>query len=199
MFILNVVFKFIPVYTSEGIILPWRCSVKNYILIYKRDVLCYDNEKGGDPMHISNKCSIAVHCLIFIHEYGESHKVTSEWMALSSGSNPVTIRNLMSSMKKDGMILVKPGTGGAVLSCPPEEISLYRIWACVEPEALTKMIGIHQSPSPLCPVGQNIKAVLEDSYAKLRSDLEESLRAITLEDILADYHGRAPDNPARTL
>lgn len=29
-------------------------------------------------MHISNKCSIAVHCLIFIYEYGEEKKVTSE-------------------------------------------------------------------------------------------------------------------------
>ena len=26
-------------------------------------------------MHISNKCSIAVHCLIFIYEYGEEKKV----------------------------------------------------------------------------------------------------------------------------
>lgn len=27
-------------------------------------------------MHISNKCSIAVHCLIFIFEYGTEKKVT---------------------------------------------------------------------------------------------------------------------------
>ena len=145
-------------------------------------------------MHISNKCSIAVHCLIFIHEFGRDHKVTSERLALSSGCNPVTIRNLMSDMKKDGMISVKQGTGGAVLSCPPEEISLYRVWNCVEPEGLAKMIGIHQSPSPFCPVGRNIKAVLEDSYTKLRSDLEESLRAISLKDILDDYHRRVPES-----
>ena len=29
-------------------------------------------------MHISNKCSIAIHCLIFIHEYEHETKVTSE-------------------------------------------------------------------------------------------------------------------------
>lgn len=28
-------------------------------------------------MHISNKLSIAVHCLIFIHEYGADNKVGS--------------------------------------------------------------------------------------------------------------------------
>jgi len=55
-------------------------------------------------MHISTKCSIAIHCLIFIYEYGEKEKVTSELLALSTGNNPVTIRNIISGLKKDGMI-----------------------------------------------------------------------------------------------
>lgn len=139
-------------------------------------------------MHISSKCSIAVHCLIFIHEFSEDRKVTSEWMAMSSGANPVTIRNLLSAMKKEGLIQVRPGTGGALLACPPEEITLHRVWTCVEPEGLSKMIGVHANPSPFCPVGRNIHAVLEDSYDQIRSALEEKLKAITLADILADYH-----------
>ena len=56
-------------------------------------------------MHISNKCSIAVHCLIFINEYGEENKVTSELLSLSTGCNPVTIRNIISAMKKDGIAI----------------------------------------------------------------------------------------------
>lgn len=51
-------------------------------------------------MHISNKCSIAVHCLIFIFEYGTEKKVTSELLSLSTGCNPVTIRNILSALKK---------------------------------------------------------------------------------------------------
>lgn len=51
-------------------------------------------------MHLSTKYSIAVHCLIFIYEYGKDKKVTSELLALSTGSNPVTIRNIISSLKK---------------------------------------------------------------------------------------------------
>ena len=57
-------------------------------------------------MHISNKCSIAVHCLIFIFEYGTEKKVTSELLSLSTGCNPVTIRNILSALKKDGIIEV---------------------------------------------------------------------------------------------
>ena len=36
-------------------------------------------------MHISNKCSIAVHCLVFLSEYGEREKVTSELLSCSTG------------------------------------------------------------------------------------------------------------------
>lgn len=139
-------------------------------------------------MHISTKCSVAIHCLIFINEYGEKQKVTSELLALSTGSNPVTIRNLISSLKKDGIISVKFGTGGATLNCPLNEINLYRICKAIEPDFSSKLIGIHPLPSPLCPVGKNIHKVLDCSYRKIQNDLCESLKNITLENIISDYH-----------
>lgn len=51
-------------------------------------------------MHISTKCSVAVHRLIFIFEYGNAKKVTSDLLSLSTGVNPVTIRKIISSLKK---------------------------------------------------------------------------------------------------
>lgn len=139
-------------------------------------------------MHISNKCSIAVHCLIFISEYGEENKVTSELLSLSTGCNPVTIRNIISAMKKDGIIDVKFGTGGARLAVPMQDISLYRICAAVDPKAIDKMISVHSSPSPFCPVGRNIGAVLDRTYGTLKDDLISSMKSITMEQILNDYH-----------
>ena len=139
-------------------------------------------------MHISNKCSIAVHCLIFINEYGEENKVTSELLSLSTGCNPVTIRNIISSMKKDGIIDVKSGTGGARLAAPMKDISLYRICAAVDPKAIDKMISVHSSPSPFCPIGRNIGAVLDRTYDTLKDDLISSMKSITMERILNYYH-----------
>lgn len=139
-------------------------------------------------MQISTKCSVAIHCLIFIYEYGEHQKVTSELLSLSTGVNPVTIRTIFSALKKDGIILVRTGTGGATLNCSPNEISLYRICKAIEPDFTSKLIGIHSLPSPLCPVGRNIRSVLDSSYQKVRDDLDNSLQSITLEDVLADYH-----------
>ena len=138
-------------------------------------------------MHISTKCSVAIHCLVFICEYGEDKKVTSELLSLSTGTNSVTIRNILSSLKKNGIISVKFGTGGATLSYPPDEITLYRIYKAVEPDFISKLIGIHSMPSPLCPVGKNIHTVLENSCNKVQNDLCRSLQSITLEDIITDY------------
>ena len=139
-------------------------------------------------MHISTKCSVAIHCLIFICEYGEKKKVTSELLSLSTGSNSVTIRNILSSLKKDGIISVKFGTGGATLNCPLDEITIYRICKAIEPDFVSKLFGIHSLPSPLCPVGKNIHTVLDCSYQKIQKDLCDSLERITLKDIVSDYH-----------
>ncbi|WP_286081360.1 RrF2 family transcriptional regulator [Parablautia intestinalis] len=138
-------------------------------------------------MHISVKCSVAIHCLIFIYEYGEKQKVTSDLLSLSTGSNPVTIRNIISALKKDGILSVKFGTGGAVLACPLEEITIYRICKAIEPNFISKLFGIHSLPSPLCPIGKNIHNVLDCSYQKIGNDLCNSLESITLKDIISDY------------
>ena len=139
-------------------------------------------------MHISNKCSIAVHCLIFINEYSGDNKVTSELLALSTGCNPVTIRNIISAMKKDGIIDVKFGTGGATLAVPIQDISLYRICVAVDPKAIDKMISVHPAPSPFCPVGRNIGDVLDRTYDTLKENLISTMKSITMEKIVNDYH-----------
>lgn len=139
-------------------------------------------------MHISTKSSIAIHCLIFVCEYGEKKKVTSELLALSTGINPVTIRNIVSALKKEGILSVRFGTGGTTINCPLEEITLYRICKALEPDFLGKLIGIHAAPSPLCPVGKNIHKVLDSSYDKVRENLRDSLQGISMKEIMDRYH-----------
>ena len=139
-------------------------------------------------MYISTKCSVTLHCLLFIYEYGEKTKVTSELLSCSTGVNPVTIRNIMSALKKDGIISVKYGTGGATMNCAPDSINLYRVCKALEPDFLSKLIGVHSAPSSLCPIGLNIHSVLDHSYEKIRDNLKNSLEEITLEKIISDYH-----------
>lgn len=145
-------------------------------------------------MHISSKCSIAVHCLILINEFGKDTRVTSDVLSVSTGINPVTIRGIMSALKKDDIISVKAGTGGAVLCCPTEEISLYRICSAVEPDFLNKLFGVHSMPSPLCPVGRNINAVLEMSYKDTREALANNLKSITMSEVIKNYRNILNEN-----
>lgn len=103
-------------------------------------------------MRISMKCSIAVHCLIFIHEAKGVAKVTSNLLAESTGSNPVVIRNILSALKKAGIISVPRGTGGAELRVDPSQITLYQIYSALEPNGVTSFIGIHPCDDRSCPV-----------------------------------------------
>ena len=142
-------------------------------------------------MQISKKCSIAIHCLVFINEYGRQKKVTSELLSLSTGCNPVTIRNILSSLKKAGIVAIPFGTGGATMAAPLKDISLYQICQAVEPDAISKLMGIHASPSPLCPVGRNIGHVLGKTYQTLQNDMADSMRSISLQSIVDEYHSTA--------
>lgn len=49
-------------------------------------------------------------------------------------------------------------------------------------------MGVHSSPSPFCPVGRNIKSVLDTTYKSLQEDIINSMKSITLKNFLDEYH-----------
>lgn len=145
-------------------------------------------------MQLSMRCSVAVHCLIFIHEAKGVVKVTSTLLSQSTGVNPVVIRNILSALKKAGLITVARGTGGAELCRAPEQITLYQIYSALEPEGLTSLIGIHACEQQPCPVAQNIRRVLAGPYQKIEASIQETMESITLASMLEDFHGCLPEN-----
>ena len=139
-------------------------------------------------MQISIKCSVAVHCLIFIHEAKGIAKVTSNLLAESTGSNPVVIRNILSALKKAGLITVPRGTGGAELCVDPSQITLYQIYTALEPDGVTSIIGIHACDGRPCPVAQNIRKVLQGPYKKIEDAVKNAMEEITLQSMIDDFH-----------
>lgn len=139
-------------------------------------------------MQISIKCSVAVHCLIFIHEAKEIAKVTSNLLAESTGSNPVVIRNILSALKKAGLITVPRGTGGAQLCADPSQITLYQIYSALEPDGVTSIIGIHPCQGRPCPAAQNIRKVLEPPYHKIKDAVKHAMEEITLQSMIDEFH-----------
>lgn len=139
-------------------------------------------------MQISVKCSVAVHCLIFINEARGAAKVTSNILAESTGSNPVVIRNILSALKKAGLITVRRGTGGAELRVAPSQITLYQIYSALEPDGVASIIGIHSCDERPCPVAQNIRKVLEPQYHKIEDAVKVAMEEITLQSMIDDFH-----------
>lgn len=140
-------------------------------------------------MQISMKCSIAVHCLIFIHEAKGIAKVTSNLLSESTGCNPVVIRNILSALKKSGLITVPRGTGGAELCVDPSQITLYQIYTALEPNGVTSLIGIHPCQNRPCPVAQNIRKVLETPYHKIEDAVKKTMKEITLQSMIEEFRG----------
>ena len=140
-------------------------------------------------MQISMKCSVAVHCLIFIHEANGIAKVTSNLLAESTGCNPVVIRNILSALKKAGLITVPRGTGGAELCVDPSQITLYQIYIALEPKGVTSLIGIHPCQGRPCPVAQNIRKVLETPYHKIEHAVREAMEQTTLQSMIEEFRG----------
>ena len=138
-------------------------------------------------MQIRIKCSIAVHCLIFIHEAKGVVKVTSNLLAESTGCNPVVIRNILSALKKARFITVHRGTGGAELCVDPSQITLYQIYIALEPKGVTSLIGIHSCEDRPCPVAQNIRKVLETPYYMIEDAVKEAMDRITLQSMIEEF------------
>ena len=150
-------------------------------------------------MQLSMKCSVAVHCLIFIHEAKGIARVTSPLLSESTGCNPVVIRNTISSLKKAGMITVARGTGGAELCMNPAQITLFMIYNAVEPDGLSSLIGIHSCSERACPVAQNIQSVLATQYQKIIDSIKITMENITLESMIEDFHRKLEENKVSTL
>lgn len=145
-------------------------------------------------MQLSMKCSIAVHCLIFIYEAKGKAKVTSGLLAQSTGCNPVIIRNILGALKKAGLITVARGPGGAELCRDPSEITLFMIYSALEPGGVTGLIGIHPCDGRSCPVAQNIRAVLQGPYHQIEASIRQTMEQITLASMLEDFHQRLAEN-----
>ena len=79
-------------------------------------------------MKILSKFTGAVHTLLCIYRFKKEYKVTSDFIAGSTGVNPVIIRRTLISLKAAGLVNGAAGTGGAELAVKPEDFTLFDIY-----------------------------------------------------------------------
>lgn len=134
-------------------------------------------------MQVSTKFTIAIHVLTATAYFSRDHKVTSEFLAESVGSNPVIIRNIMGQLKKAGLIAVKRGPGGMAMTRPLDQITFLDVYRAVETHGSEALFRFHGNPNPNCPVGRNIHYALDDALESIHHNFEADLNRHTLAEV----------------
>lgn len=138
-------------------------------------------------MKFSTRLPIAVHILLCLDVLGDKNKFTSNVLAGSVGVNPVVVRNVLGKLKAAGLVAVEPGVGGASLTKDPAEITLLDILNAVEDDV--SVFHMHEHPSPECPIGRNVHAVLGTELDAAEQAMLDRLASITLTDLADKTRG----------
>ncbi|MBR4158436.1 MAG: Rrf2 family transcriptional regulator [Spirochaetia bacterium] len=134
-------------------------------------------------MRISVRFTAAVHTLLCIDYFEDSFKVTSDFIAGSTGVNAVIIRKILLQLQKANLVTTAAGTGGSHLAKEPEDITLLDIYNAVKDKE-DEIFNFHPSPNGKCPVGNNIHRVLDPCLNTAQGALEAELGKTTLADLL---------------
>jgi len=135
-------------------------------------------------MATNTQFSIAVHLLAGLG-YRKSREATSGELAMSVNTSPSFVRRTLAKLSKVGLVETTTGKSGTCrLGREPKEISLLDVYQAVD---APKAFAIHAyAPLKPCPVSCNIKTALEHALTKTQEAMEDSLRSITLAEIISD-------------
>ena len=147
-------------------------------------------------MKYPTKLSDAVHILAFVALHPEE-TLTSEKIAESVQTNPAYVRQLMSALRKGGLLTSVKGHPRPALAKEPCQITLLDAYRAVEGDKPLLHQDTHTNPA--CGVGVNIQLALRDCYDIIQQKAEDAMRAITLAEILERYAHKLAENPPAPL
>jgi transcriptional regulator, Rrf2 family len=138
---------------------------------------------------ISVRFTAAVHTLLCILYFEKDYRVTSDFIAESTGVNAVIIRKILLQLQKAGLVETAAGVGGSHLVKKPEEINLLSIYKAVNEDNVHRTVfSFHPSPNSQCPLGKNIHRILDPVLDNAQKALEVELQKTTLADMLSQLN-----------
>ena len=136
-------------------------------------------------MKISVRFTAAVHTLLCILYFEKDYRVTSDFIAASTGVNAVIIRKILLQLQKAGLVETAAGVGGSRLMKKPDRIDLLAVYNAVnEDEEKRTIFNFHPSPNAQWPLGKNIHRVLDPVLDNAQKTMETELKKTTLSDLL---------------
>lgn len=138
-------------------------------------------------MQFSSRLNLACHILLYLAEYQDTQKVTSEVLSATTGVNAVNVRKTLALLKKVELIEVLPGIGGAYLARKPTDISLADVFDAVE-DRDAPLFPMHANPNRNCPVGRSIGSVMDARIHQLEKTMHSEMEHMTIQQMQEDMH-----------
>ena len=135
-------------------------------------------------MKYSTKVSDAVHILAFI-QLNPTGSLSSSSIAESVRTNPGCVRQLMSALRKAGLLSSVQGHPRPSLTREPSAVTLLDIYKAVEGDKPLLHLDTHTNPE--CGVGIYIQLSLQDYFDQVQKTAEDEMQRITLQAILDHY------------
>lgn len=138
-------------------------------------------------MKVSSQYMLAVHTMLMTAHFADG-SVTSERVAESAHCNPVMVRKAFAKLRAANLIVTRPGRGRTDLARPADEITLWDIYGAVMGTDAEEMFRMYDG-SPDCPVGSNIRGLLDGHFGRVVNAIRSELSGVTLADLAAELEG----------
>lgn len=130
-------------------------------------------------MKINQDFGIALHILSYLSIEQEKY-IPSNQLAKSIGANPVIIRNILSKLANENLIITKRGRAGSKLNKKPEDISFYDVYNCLYKETFFKQQHHHNEN---CPIANNISKSVFKISLELTNEINRALKKYNISNI----------------
>ncbi|MFA9423058.1 MAG: Rrf2 family transcriptional regulator [Sedimentibacter sp.] len=136
-------------------------------------------------MQITSRFTVAIHTMLCIASFSNTRKVTSNFIAQSTNSNPVIIRRILGQLKDAGLINIAAGVGGSTIAKPLTVITLLDIFNAVE-AINDNFFSFHENPNCKCPVGKNIHTILDEHLDDIVQSMNKQMQQVNLQTLLEE-------------
>ncbi|WP_137597007.1 Rrf2 family transcriptional regulator [Paucilactobacillus kaifaensis] len=138
-------------------------------------------------MKYSHKLSDAIHILAYLVIYQDAD-LSSKAIAASIESNASVVRNLMSDLRKAGLITTQPGSATTTLSVEPSKITIFDVFRAINMDH--DLLHVDPKTNPQCIVGGNIQDALNIYYDDIQQAAFHRMKEITIQNITDDILSR---------
>ena len=147
-------------------------------------------------MRYSTRLSDAIHVLLFI-AVNPGGDTSSAAIATSVSTHPSHVRQLMSALRRGGLLTCTRGQAAPRLTRALADVSLLDVYRAVQGDAPLLREDTHTNPE--CGVGVCIQHAVRDCFDEVQHAAEQAMATISLADVMERFRcdGDCRCDPAR--